>query len=284
MPEFRAPVGTRDILPPDSGRWRRLVDVFAGVVEPAGYGLVILPMFEELGVFLRIGEATDVVTKEMYDFEDKGGRHMALRPEQTASVVRAFVEHPPVTPWKVWYAGPNFRYEKAQKGRYRQFDQVGVELLGPEDAHADVEVITLAWRFFAALGLRRVRLLVNSLGDPGDRARYVDALRTYFEDNLDSLSPESKETLARNPLRVLDSKRAQDRPLIEASPHMTDFLSDAAADHLAVVLAGLARRRRAVHPGPPPRAGLGLLPPHHLRTGRRVDRRGAERRRRGRAL
>ena len=115
-------------------------------------------MFEDLGVFHRIGEATDVVTKEMYDFEDKGGRRIALRPEQTASVVRAFVEHKPVLPWKVWYAGPNFRYEKAQKGRYRQFDQVGVEVLGPVDPYADVEVIALAWRFYQRLGLRRVAL------------------------------------------------------------------------------------------------------------------------------
>src|SRR5512143_1271679 len=114
MPAFQTSPGTRDILPPDSGRMRRMVDVFAELVERAGYGLVVPPMCEDLGVFQRIGEATDVVTKEMYDFIDKGGRHVALRPEQTASVVRAFVQHRPLTPWKAWYAGPNFRYEKAQ--------------------------------------------------------------------------------------------------------------------------------------------------------------------------
>ena len=119
MSSFSTSPGTRDILTPDAARWRKFQDVFAGVVEEAGYGLIIPPMFEDLGVFLRLGEATDVVTKEMYDFEDKGGRRIALRPEQTASVCRAFVQHRPTTPWKVWYAGPNFRYEKPQQGRYR---------------------------------------------------------------------------------------------------------------------------------------------------------------------
>jgi len=240
VPEFQAPVGTRDILPPDSARWRRFVDVFATIVEGAGYGQVISPMFEDLGVFLRIGEATEIVTKEMYDFEDKGGRRLALRPEGTAGVVRAFVEHRPTVPWKVWYAGPNFRYEKAQKGRYRQFDQVGIEVLGADDAEADVEVIELAHRFFLALGLRDVTLLVNSLGDEGDRARYAEALREHFEQYGDALSSDSRETLKRNPLRVLDSKRHDDQPIIDAAPLMTQFLSDGARAHFDQVLSGLA--------------------------------------------
>jgi histidyl-tRNA synthetase len=170
----------RDILPPESGRWRRFVDVFADVVERAGYGQLITPLLEDLGVFTRIGDATDVVTKEMYDFVDKGDRHIALRPEMTASVCRAFAEHRPTTPWKVFYSGSNFRYEKPQRGRYRQFDQVGVEVLGADDANLDVEVIALAWEFFARLGLRQVTLLVNSLGEPDDRGRYVEALRDHF--------------------------------------------------------------------------------------------------------
>ena len=117
MTVFSTSPGTRDILAPDAGRWRQFQEVFASVVQDAGYQLIIPPMFEDLGVFLRLGEATEVVTKEMYDFEDKGGRRVALRPEQTASVCRAFVEHRPTTPWKVWYTGPNFRYEKPQQGR-----------------------------------------------------------------------------------------------------------------------------------------------------------------------
>jgi histidyl-tRNA synthetase len=196
VPEFQTSPGMRDILPPESARWRRFVEVFAEVVEGAGYGQIAPPLLEDLGVFQRIGDATDVVTKEMYDFVDKGGRHIALRPEQTASVCRAFVQHRPLTPWKVFYAGPNFRYEKPQRGRYRQFDQVGVEVLGADDPHLDVEVIALGWEFYARLGLGQVRLLLNSLGEPADRARYVEALRAHFEASLDTLSPESRVTLA----------------------------------------------------------------------------------------
>ncbi|MFN5603610.1 MAG: ATP phosphoribosyltransferase regulatory subunit, partial [Actinomycetes bacterium] len=130
MPEFQTSPGMRDVLPPESARWRRFVRTFDETVSAAGYGQVVPPLLEDIGVFHRVGEATDVVTKEMYDFVDKGERHVALRPEQTASVCRAFVQHRPATPWKVWYAGPNFRYEKPQRGRYRQFDQVGIEVLG----------------------------------------------------------------------------------------------------------------------------------------------------------
>ena len=230
---FRAPKGTRDILWPDSARWRALVDVFADVAGSAGYLEVIPPMFEHVEVFQRLGEATDVVRKEMYSFEDKGGRTMALRPEQTASVVRAFAEHRPPVPWKAWYAGPNFRYERAQKGRFRQFDQVGVEALGPEDAHLDAEVIALAWRFYERLGLRRVTLLVNSLGSTDDRQRYVAALRTHFEAHLDALSEESRATLDTNPLRVLDSRREADADLVAAAPNMADHLGDDAVIHFS---------------------------------------------------
>ena len=144
MPEFRAPVGTRDVLPPESARWLRLLGLFAARVGRAGYGLVVSPMFEDVSVFERVGEATDVVRKEMYDFEDKGGRHMALRPEGTASVVRAYVQHRPTPPFRAWYAAPNFRYERPQAGRYRQHHQLGIEALGCEDPDLDVEVVDLA--------------------------------------------------------------------------------------------------------------------------------------------
>ena len=227
----------RDILAPESGRWRRFTAVFAEVVEAAGYEHVIPPLMEDLGVFTRIGEATDVVTKEMYDFVDKGDRHVALRPEQTASVCRAFVQHRPTTPWKAWYAGPNFRYEKPQRGRYRQFDQVGVEVLGPEDPFVDVEVITLGWEFYRRLGLRQVELKLNSLGEPEDRARYVEALRAHFAGA--ALSEQSRETLARNPLRVLDSKRSEDASAIASAPTIADYWSDAARAHFEVVRGGL---------------------------------------------
>jgi len=237
--QFRTSPGTRDILAPDAARWRAFQAVFADVVEPAGYGHIIPPMFEDLGVFLRLGEATEVVTKEMYDFEDKGGRRVALRPEQTASVCRAFVEHRPVTPWKVWYAGPNFRYEKPQQGRYRQFDQVGIEVLGVDDPYLDAEVISLAMQFYERLGLRHVTLAINSLGDDGDREKYTNALRAYFEAHRDALSTESLATLGRNPLRVLDSKRADDQAVIAAAPKIKDFLSSEAGQHFETVLAAL---------------------------------------------
>lgn len=239
MPTFQTSPGMRDILPPDSGRWRRFTEVFADVVERAGYGQLVTPLLEDLGVFTRIGDATDVVTKEMYDFVDKGDRRVALRPEMTASVCRAFAEHRPTTPWKVFYSGSNFRYEKPQRGRYRQFDQVGIEVLGVDDPHLDVEVIALASEFYARLGLRQVRLVVNSLGEPDDRSRYVEALREHFIAAGDALSEQSRQTLDRNPLRVLDSKRDVDQPLIASAPQIADFYSPAAADHFEAVCAGL---------------------------------------------
>jgi histidyl-tRNA synthetase len=230
----------RDILPPDTARWRRLNAVFADVVGSAGYGQVITPLIEDVGVFTRIGEATDVVTKELYAFEDRGGRHVSLRPELTASVCRAFAQHRPAAlPWKVWYSGPNFRQERAQRGRYRQFDQVGVEVLGVDDANLDVEVIALATEFYRRLGLSQVTLVINSLGEPEDRAAYVAALETYFADA--DLTEQSRVTLAKNPLRVLDSKREHDVEAIAGAPQIGEFYSDEAAAHFATVQAGLER-------------------------------------------
>lgn len=239
MPSFQTSPGTRDILPPQAGRWRAFTGQFADIVESAGYECIIPPMFEDLGVFLRLGDATDVVTKEMYDFEDKGGRRIALRPEHTAGICRSFAQHRPTTPWKVWYSGSNFRYEKAQAGRFRQFDQVGIEVLGSTDPLLDVEVITMGWQFFQSLGLRNVVLMINSLGDPADRAAYIEALREYLESHSEKLSEESRATLQRNPLRVLDSKRVQDKPIIDAAPTIAQFLSEDAQAHFTQVRAGL---------------------------------------------
>ncbi|MFM8856357.1 MAG: histidine--tRNA ligase [Actinomycetota bacterium] len=229
----------RDILPPESGRWSSFVDVFRSTVRSAGYGQVIAPLLEDIGVFHRVGEATDVVTKEMYDFVDKGDRHVALRPEQTASICRAFVQHRPATPWKVWYTGPNFRYEKPQRGRYRQFEQVGIEVLGPDDPDVDVEVIALGWDFLRALGLHKVTLLVNTLGESSERGAFVNSLETYLRSRLHELSEESAATLERNPLRVLDSKREQDQMVIAAAPTIMEFLGERSKAHFERVLYGL---------------------------------------------
>ncbi len=239
MSSFQTLKGMRDVLPPESSRRRALVQLFAEVVELAGYREVVPPLVEDLGVFLRVGESTDVVTKEMYDFTDKDGTRIALRPEMTAGVVRAFVQHRPTLPWKVWYSGSNFRHERPQKGRYRMFDQVGIEVLGVDDPDLDVEVIALASRFFEAVGLGQVTLLVNSLGDHGDRERYTDAVRTYLEAHKADLSDAAVDTLARNPLRVLDSKRPSDREVVAGAPLVAEFLSAESAAHYARVLAGL---------------------------------------------
>jgi len=215
--------------------------VFADLADRSGFGLLESPIFEELGVFQRLGASNDVVTKELFEFFDKGDppRHLALRPELTASVCRAFAEHRPTLPWKIWYSGPQFRYERPQAGRYRQFDQVGVETLGTDDPHADVEVIGLGLRFYEALGMKQVRLLVNSLGDSESRPSYVAALAEYLRSRHGELSDQARLTLERNPLRVLDSKREQDQPVIAAAPVMADFLSGASAEHFAAVRAGL---------------------------------------------
>jgi histidyl-tRNA synthetase len=238
---FRSPKGTRDILPGEAERQRALVNAFADQARLAGFGHVITPMFEDLGVFKRLGESTDVVTKEMYDFVAKDDKHYALRPELTASVVRAFVQHRPATPWKVWYEGPQFRYERPQAGRYRQFSQIGVEALGTEDPAIDAEIIALAWNFYRSLGLTNVTLLLNSLGDETCRPAYLEALTAYFEANKADLSEQSQHTLLVNPLRVLDSKRPEDQALIDAAPVMVDHLSPETAEHFAGVRRVLER-------------------------------------------
>jgi len=239
VPEFQAPVGTRDVLPPESGRWERLVALFATRVGRAGYGLVVSPVFEDIGVFERVGESTDVVRKEMYDFEDKGGRRLALRPEGTASVVRAWVQHRPTLPFKSWYAAPSFRYERPQAGRYRQHHQLGVEALGTEDPDLDVEVIALAWGLYGDVGLAQVRLLLNSLGDATCRPAYLDALRAYLVEHREELCDEHKARIEENPLRVLDCKRESCVRVTENAPRMVDHLCDECASHFERVKAGL---------------------------------------------
>ncbi len=213
-----------------------------------------------------------------------GGREVALRPEFTASVCRAFVQHRPATPWKVWLAGPNFRYERPQRGRYRQFDQVDLEVLGSDDPYVDVETIVLGWRFLEALGLRQVELLLNSLGDGDERARYVDALRAYLERNADALSAQSRETLAAQPVararleagrgRRAARGRADDRRLLRRGFGRTLRHRDER----------LGPRRHSVPDRPGPRARPRLLRPHDIRVRRRHTRQRPERTWRRRAV
>jgi histidyl-tRNA synthetase len=237
--EFRSPIGTRDVLAPESHRWEALVVAFGRAAERAGYGMILTPLFEDLAVFQRVGESTDVVRKEMYDFEDKGGRQMALRPEVTASVVRAFIQHRPTVPWKAWYVGPNFRYESPQAGRFRQFYQLGVEAIGSADADLDVEVIVLGWRFYADLGLRRVSLSLNSLGDDTCRPAYRQALLRYLDLRRSELCDEHKARLEDNPLRVLDCKKRECMAATEDAPRQLDHLCEPCSAHFGRVKAGL---------------------------------------------
>jgi histidyl-tRNA synthetase len=237
--QYRAPVGTRDVLPPESERWQALIALAARTLGAAGYGLIITPIFEHTEVFQRVGEATDVVRKEMYEFQDRSGRHLALRPEGTASVVRAFAQHRPTVPFKSWYVSPQFRYERPQAGRYRQHHQIGAEVLGTEDADIDVEVVALVWDIVDALGLADVRLLLNSLGDGECRPGYMALLRAYLEARADTLCDEHRTRVAENPLRVLDCKRAECQVATDGAPRMVDHLCANCQAHFDRVRAGL---------------------------------------------
>jgi histidyl-tRNA synthetase len=237
MPSFQAPKGTFDVLFPQSARYEAFFARFARLVEAAGYGLILSPMFEDIGVFQRVGESTDIVRKEMYDFQDKAGRHMALRPEGTASVVRAFIQHRPTLPWKTWYGGPNFRYDRPAAGRYRQHHQVGIEAIGSEDPDLDAEVIDLAWQTYAAVGLRQVELHLNSMGDatcrPAYRQALIDHLRPIVE--AGGLSDEHRTQYLVNPLRVLDCKKPDCVKATADAPRMLDYLCEPCAEHFSRV-------------------------------------------------
>ena len=236
---YRSPVGTRDVLPPESHRWAQLVATFARRAARFGYGLVLTPAYEHLEVFQRVGEGTDVVRKEMYEFTDKGGRRLVLRPEGTAPVVRAFIQHRPTPPWKVWYVAPHFRHEKAQKGRYRQHHQLGAEALGVDDPDLDVEVIAFARGFLTTLGLARFSLALNSLGDEKCRPGYLEALRVYLRKHAAELCGDSVERLESNPLRVLDCKVPGCVAVTEGAPQLLEHLCSECEAHFEAVQRGL---------------------------------------------
>jgi len=237
---IRTPKGMHDVLWPESLRWEVTVACFAALVEAAGYGLTLTPVIEHAGVFLRgIGEESEVVGKEMYVFEDRDGQRMALRPEGTAPIARAFVQHHPVPPWKAWYVAPSFRHENPQHGRYRQHHQLGVEALGPADADLDVEVVSLAHDFFASMGLRAVTLKVHSMGDATCKPGYVALLGEFLAGREHALCAAHRVRHKENPLRVLDCKAAECRAATEDAPRFLDHLCDECAAHFARVRAGL---------------------------------------------
>ncbi|MDO8605272.1 MAG: histidine--tRNA ligase [Phaeospirillum sp.] len=237
--------GTHDLLPDDSRRHRWVEEIAFAAARRYGFGEISTPIFEFTEVFSRtLGETSDVVTKEMYTFADRSGDSLTLRPEGTAGVARAFISNglAQSLPLKLFYRGPMFRHERPQKGRLRQFHQVGVELLGVESPLADVEVIALAWRVLSELGVAgKVRLELNTLGDAESRLAYRDTLTTYLSDFRTALSEDSRNRLDRNPLRVLDSKDEGDRKIVEGAPLMGDSLTPAAREFFHTVTDGLTQ-------------------------------------------
>ncbi len=238
---FAAPKGVPEYTPPDSAGFEHVRDTLLGAADRAGYGLIELPVFEDTGLYARgVGESTDVVSKEMYTFLDKGERSVTLRPEGTAGVVRAVIEHGldrVGLPVKLRYAGPFFRYERPQAGRYRQLQQVGIEAIGVDDPALDAEVIAVADEGYKALGLTGYRLELTSLGDAESRPAYRDRLQEFLAGL--PLDEPTRERARINPLRVLDDKRPEVRALLADAPLLVDHLSPAAAEHHAQVLAHL---------------------------------------------
>ncbi len=237
--------GTQDVLPSESRQLRRVERIAFDVAELYGYGEITTPIFEFTEVFSRtLGDTSDIVTKEMYSFEDRGGDSIALRPEGTAGVARAVMSGglQQDLPLKYFYRGPMFRYERPQKGRRRQFNQVGVELIGVAQPLADIEVIALANQFLGQLGVGdKVTLELNTLGDGESRAAYRDLLVDYLQGRQDELSGDSRERLQRNPLRILDSKDDGDRGVIENAPVLTDCLNDTSRAFFDSVREGLEK-------------------------------------------
>ena len=237
--------GTHDILPDQMRRHRNVVDVARNVVGLYGFEEVSTPIFEFTQVFARtLGDTSDIVTKEMYSFEDRNGDHLTLRPENTAGVARCFISEglAQQIPLKYFYAGPMFRRERPQKGRLRQFHQIGIELIGVAGPAADIDVIVAGYRLLSDLGLReQVTLEMNTLGDPESRKNYRDALIAYLTPHLGDLSKESYERFERNPLRILDSKNEGDQKIIADAPELTDFLTEESRVFFDKVKEGLER-------------------------------------------
>jgi histidyl-tRNA synthetase len=243
MENIKAPRGVRDILPDESWKWASIFEVTRKIAEDFGYKEVHLPIFEQTELFSRgIGETTDVVEKEMYTFSDRSGRSLTLRPEATASMVRAYLEHAMANgpqPSKLWCAGPMMRYERPQKGRYRQFWQLDFEAIGSSSPLVDVEVIALSLEIFRRLGLANLEVLVNSVGCPACRPIYRTALQEYLGRHFDSLCPTCQGRFDRNPLRILDCKVESCKAITDGAPDVRDHLCGECRDHFDAVLKGL---------------------------------------------
>ncbi|EDX87846.1 histidyl-tRNA synthetase [Synechococcus sp. PCC 7335] len=239
MSSIQAIRGTRDILPSESPLWVVIEGIARQVLSQSAYREIRTPIFEMSELFARgIGEATDAVGKEMYSFEDRGGRSIALRPEITAGLVRAFIQNKLFAQGgvqRLWHLGPAFRYERPQAGRQRQFHQLDVEILGSRDARADVEIIAIATQILNTLGLKALSLDLNSVGSGEDRRNYRDALVAYFTPYKLELDTDSRDRLDRNPLRILDSKDKRTQEIVTDAPSLLDFLSDDSRRHFDAV-------------------------------------------------
>lgn len=235
-----APRGTQDFYGDEAARLSWIEEAFRRTATLAGYSEIRTPMFEESALFERgVGEGTDIVTKEMYTFEDKGGRKLALRPEGTAPVVRAILEHDLLKTQKhlrLFYAGPMFRYERPQAGRYRQFHQVGVEYLGSASPVVDMAVILLSVDFLRELGLSKFTVRINNVGTFEDRANYVKDLQAFFAHHVNELDEEDRAKVDRNPFRILDSKKPATRDVVKAAPRVSAYLSKESVAHIARVV------------------------------------------------
>ena len=238
---LQKPKGTQDILPLEAARWQYVENLARETFKKYNYGEIRTPMFEHYEVISRsVGDTTDIVTKEMYDFYDKGDRHITLRPEGTAPVVRSFVENklfaPEVQkPVKLYYIGSMFRYERPQAGRLREFHQIGVECFGSKNPTTDVETIAMAYQLFGDLGIQDVTLHLNTLGSPESRAAYRQALIDYLTPLKETLSKDSQRRLDENPLRVLDSKEKEDKLAVENAPSILDYLDEESQAHFDAV-------------------------------------------------
>jgi len=236
---YRAPRGTQDILPQDQPYWQFIRDQIRRLSALYGYERLDTPLFEETSLFARgIGVSTDIVEKEMYTFQDKGGDSLTLLPEATASVMRAYLEHGMYVlpqPVKLYSILPIFRYERPQAGRFRQHYQFNFEAIGVQDPTLDAEVISLAWRFYKDLGLRGLNLQLNSIGDQNCRPTYIEALRNYYQGKEGEICTDCRARLKRNPLRLLDCKNEGCQSIIEAAPKSPDFLCSECAEHFATL-------------------------------------------------
>lgn len=239
--KLQKPKGTQDILPKDSGKWQYVEEFARNTFKKYNYAEIRTPLFEHYEVISRsVGDTTDIVTKEMYDFYDKGDRHITLRPEGTAPVVRSYVENklfaPEIQkPVKLYYMGSMFRYERPQAGRLREFHQIGVECFGSNNPATDVETIAMAAQIFNEIGIRNVTLQLNSLGNAESRTTYRQALIDYLMPLKDNLSKDSQRRLEENPLRVLDSKEKEDKLAVENAPSILDYLDEESRTHFQAV-------------------------------------------------